>query len=299
MRLEHHLVGGYVRYISPYIIIIINIIAELYQYRRTRSIKWKTVLEIWWPKLFPEKDIPSSGTVITSWDSVVRKKALLSRDSSKEIKDDFLNKVYSHPSKPMKPAAAVEIVPPEEEHDPVNNNAGYNTDDSGVDVELSPYLLRRHGDTIAILHELLEQEKQEKTQIQQQLNETETLYSATQHRITEAEEARKDSEFSLKKMVTEHKKQCSKYERELKKANELGTKLRCELVSLQTANVVRRLASCNKNLSKQKERINTLEKEVQELHDTLTELRRIRKNKTEQVRNNVAKCTEAEQRLDT
>ena len=25
MRLEHHLVGGYVRYISPYIIIIINI----------------------------------------------------------------------------------------------------------------------------------------------------------------------------------------------------------------------------------------------------------------------------------
>ena len=26
MRLEHHLVGGYVRYISPYIIIIIIII---------------------------------------------------------------------------------------------------------------------------------------------------------------------------------------------------------------------------------------------------------------------------------
>ena len=25
MRLEHHLVGGYLRYISPYIIIIINI----------------------------------------------------------------------------------------------------------------------------------------------------------------------------------------------------------------------------------------------------------------------------------
>ena len=28
MRLEHHLVGGYVRYISPHIIIIINIITE-------------------------------------------------------------------------------------------------------------------------------------------------------------------------------------------------------------------------------------------------------------------------------
>ena len=28
MRLEHHLVGGYVRYISPYIIIIIIIILK-------------------------------------------------------------------------------------------------------------------------------------------------------------------------------------------------------------------------------------------------------------------------------
>ena len=28
MRLEHHLVGGYVRYISPYIIIIITFIIE-------------------------------------------------------------------------------------------------------------------------------------------------------------------------------------------------------------------------------------------------------------------------------
>ena len=30
MRLEHHLVGGYVRYISPYIIIIIIIILGSY-----------------------------------------------------------------------------------------------------------------------------------------------------------------------------------------------------------------------------------------------------------------------------
>ena len=38
MRLEHHLVGGYVRYISPHIIIIIIIIIESY---------WKTVPESW------------------------------------------------------------------------------------------------------------------------------------------------------------------------------------------------------------------------------------------------------------
>ena len=30
MRLEHHLVGGYVRYISPYIIIIIIMINNVY-----------------------------------------------------------------------------------------------------------------------------------------------------------------------------------------------------------------------------------------------------------------------------
>ena len=33
MRLEHHLVGGYVRYISPYIIIIIIIIIMIGLYR--------------------------------------------------------------------------------------------------------------------------------------------------------------------------------------------------------------------------------------------------------------------------
>ena len=31
MRLEHHLVGGYVRYISPHIIIIIKSITECHQ----------------------------------------------------------------------------------------------------------------------------------------------------------------------------------------------------------------------------------------------------------------------------
>ena len=34
MRLEHHLVGGYVRYISPHIIIIIIIIINLSQFKR-------------------------------------------------------------------------------------------------------------------------------------------------------------------------------------------------------------------------------------------------------------------------
>ena len=37
MRLEHHLVGGYVRYISPYIIIIIIIIGIRV---KTLSARW-------------------------------------------------------------------------------------------------------------------------------------------------------------------------------------------------------------------------------------------------------------------
>ena len=49
MRLEHHLVGGYVRYIIPHIIIIIKTISEeirsrrwkwLGHYAETRSRKW-------------------------------------------------------------------------------------------------------------------------------------------------------------------------------------------------------------------------------------------------------------------
>ena len=60
------------------------------KHRRIKSILRKTVLETWWPLLFPEKDIPSSGTVISSWESVAKKKALLSRDSMAN-KEDFLN----------------------------------------------------------------------------------------------------------------------------------------------------------------------------------------------------------------
>ncbi len=50
------------------------IVAELYQYRyrRRKDIKWKIVLEGWWPKLFPEQYTPPLGTVINSWENVVK-----------------------------------------------------------------------------------------------------------------------------------------------------------------------------------------------------------------------------------
>ena len=42
MRLEHHLVGGYVRYISPYIIIIIIIIIIQNNFLRKFPVKMNT-----------------------------------------------------------------------------------------------------------------------------------------------------------------------------------------------------------------------------------------------------------------
>ena len=37
MRLEHHLVGGYVRYISPYIIIIIILVLKILLHNPSRQ----------------------------------------------------------------------------------------------------------------------------------------------------------------------------------------------------------------------------------------------------------------------
>ena len=45
MRLEHHLVGGYVRYISPYIIIIIIIIRAMYVNKI--NLKWIIINKSW------------------------------------------------------------------------------------------------------------------------------------------------------------------------------------------------------------------------------------------------------------
>lgn len=75
----------------------------------------------------------------------------------------------------------------------------------------------------------------------------------------------------MQKMAKEHKKQCSDYKRKLQKASEIK-KIHQEIASLQAVNVVRRLATCNTALSKEMERVSKLEKEIQELHDTLTEL---------------------------
>ena len=69
--------------------------------------------------------------------------------------------------------------------------------------------------------------------------------------------------------------------------------------SLQATNVVRRLATQERDLAKEQEDNCKLQEEVDNLNCILTELRRIKKNRTEQVRYNVGKCTEAEKKLGT
>lgn len=201
-----------------------GIIAELYQYRKRHSITWKTVADEWWCKLFPKADIVlPRGTIMSSWETVDRKKQILGRDSFAEAKEMFLKEKYTHlTSKPSRPAEDVPLVDPPEaldiNGDTIDTDDGY---DTSSDSSISPYMLRRHGDTIAILHELLEHERKDKALLQQQLEESEVKRNTAENRASEAESASDSKEAALKKMAKEHKKECSKYERELQKAAKL------------------------------------------------------------------------------
>ena len=71
----------------------------------------------------------------------------------------------------------------------------------------------------------------------------------------------------------------------LNKAGELSHKLEKEIhvQSLQATNVVRRLRK-EKRLAKEQNKTCQLEKEVSDLHCTVTELRRMKKNKTRTIK---------------
>lgn len=219
-----------------------GIIAELFQYRRRNSIAWKVVLE-WWCKLFPEKldEIPPMGTVQSSWKSVDAKKQLLSRDSSRESLEEFLRTPYSLPTKKQVKVQELEDEPMNGDEPPpmTPNDSGYDTSSASDDVS-APYLLRKHGDTLAILHELLETEKREKKYLEKQLrdvtnerNRAEQLQNENAVKVNEAEAA-------VKEMLKSHQKECSKYQNKLKKADELCKQLEQKIFTLSRTNVVRR-----------------------------------------------------------
>ena len=88
-----------------------------------------------------------------------------------------------------------------------------------------------------------------------------------------------------------HKRVCSKYERQLSKANELCGELQKQIISLNKTNVVRRNKRCEVQLAAERGRVRKLQEEVTALNNTVAEIRKTIKNRTEKVRYNVMKRT--------
>lgn len=265
-------------------------IIELQQYRSRKDIPWKTVVNKWWSKLFPGAIPPPLGTVISSWNNLAARKIKITHNSSKEEKDKFLVSHYVLP---------VPRPPRDQNMDDVDvqDDESNTADDSGYDTSLSyddtpiRYILRSHGDTIAILHELLEEERLENKALQTELEKEKELRTAAEKSSCTAQKAAKVSMADKLKLVEQHKKDCSKYKLELKKAAELSAKLEAEIRKLTASNVVRRLHTKTEQLeieeaetTKLKSDVEKFKIEIVKLNEALLEKRRVNKNKTEQLR---------------
>ena len=280
-----------------------GIIAELFHYCRQNSIPWKTVLDEWWCRLFPEKadevHVPPMGTVQSSWKSVAEKKQTLSRDSSRELLEEFLRTPYSYPTK--KPIKEEQL---EDKHTNGNEPPLVTQNDSGDDTlstcddVSSPYLLRKHGDTLAVLHELLETEKRDKKDLERQLLEVTSERNRAEQLNDENAARVNNAEGAVKEMMKSHQKECCKYQTKLKKADELCKQLEKEISSLSRSNVVRRLATKEKQLEREKGHVSELQEEIMKLNHEVDELMRLKKNRTEQVRYNTKKRTKIENKMD-
>nr|XP_054753570.1 uncharacterized protein LOC129259298 [Lytechinus pictus] len=289
-----------------------GIIVELFHYRRRNSIPWKTVLDEWWCALFPEKtgEVPHRGTVISSWKSVATRRIKLSRDSSRERLEEFLRTPYCYPTKRPINEEQLEDDHPDGNEPPLTTKDDSELplttiDDSNEDIVStfddvsSPYLLRKHGDTLAVLHDLLETERREKKDLERQLREVESKRKKVEQLNDENAARVIKAEGAVKEMMKSHQKEFSKYQNKLKKADDLCKQLEKEICSLSRSNVFRRLATKEKQLDKEKKHVSELQKEIMKLNHEVDELMRLKKNRTEQVRYNTKKRTEIENKIDT
>ena len=141
-----------------------HIIIELQQYRTRKDIVWQIVVDKWWTQLFPGTTKPVRGTVISSWNRLAEQNAQIRRDLSAQEKDTFWAKpLYQLPS-PLPPR---DVGQPEPDNDDDNS---VTADDSGYDTACSDdtpirHILCSHGDTFTILHELLEEERQQRIEL--------------------------------------------------------------------------------------------------------------------------------------
>ena len=182
-----------------------KVILELHQFRSKKSITWKTVVEKWWPKLFPGTvdQPPKLGTVSSSWTALAKNKEHISRTSTSDKTMTFLQNKYIVPTtRPANPEHVQHV----DDHMDMQQNVSSDTIDSGYetssssdnsdDVESMNYLLRSHGDTVTVLHELLEIEHQEKLHLQEQL-------ATERHERITVEEGATAAKEDAKKLMTE------------------------------------------------------------------------------------------------
>ena len=75
-------------------IITNQVIVELQQYCNRKHITWKTVHDVWWPKLFSESSVPNIQTKQQNCDLLAKRKQTKSRNCVKDEKEKFLQEPY-------------------------------------------------------------------------------------------------------------------------------------------------------------------------------------------------------------
>ena len=207
----------------------------------------------------------------------------MSRDWTKEDRDQFLAAPYEVPQSRVPKDASEDTENMEELPGVVfdEEDSGYSTGDEDANIR---YMLRSHGDTMAILHELLEEEKEQNKLLGSQLEKEKELRKAAENETRTAQQAAKQSACENIVLSDQHNKECSKYKHELKKAQELSEKLQKQVSLLTKTNVVRRLNTKTIQLAKLKMEVEALKEELINLNETLHEKRRESKNTTEKLR---------------
>lgn len=71
-----------------------QVIVEIQQYCKRKGITWKTVHDVWWPKLFPETSVPNIQTIHQNWNLLAERKKTKSRNCTKDEKETFLQTPY-------------------------------------------------------------------------------------------------------------------------------------------------------------------------------------------------------------
>ena len=113
-------------------------------------------------------------------------------------------------------------------------------DDSGYDTACSDdtpirHILCSHGDTFTILHELLEEERQQRIELQVELANEKQARQNVEADLSASHQAVKEGMVDKFNSSQDHNKECTQYKQQLRKANELlSAKLEKEIKRLRS-----------------------------------------------------------------